>query len=65
VTLLWILITFFLIGSLFAFIFRGTLSQYSYPMNVSQKKRDSYFGWYALLGLFVLLLFTFFNEDFY
>jgi hypothetical protein len=64
-TFLGILLILFLIGSLFAFIFRGTLSQYSYPMNESQKKRDSYFGWYALLGFLVLLIFTFFNEDFY
>jgi hypothetical protein len=64
-TFLGILLTLFLIGSLFAFIFNGLFSSYSHPMTESQKKRKRYIGWYAILGLFVLLAFTFFNEDFY
>ena len=64
-TFLWILITLVLIGSLFAFLFRGLFSDDMHPMTESQKKKDSYFGWYALVGLGLILYLVIFNGDSY
>jgi len=45
-TFLWILITLVLIGSLFAFIFRGFFSDDMHPMTESQKN-----GIHILVGM--------------